>query len=205
MSSPNPEHVFGDERLSYQSPPPKRGIGKYILIGLAGIVILGLGTCVWGLGSLTQVAAERQPATDAFVEQVLASGLPDADSDIWMGGVGFDAETLGTLQNVMDHFAGTEEVGSATCNAQSMMRTNGPSGTFVFCVVPASYPTTKGRFEMTWKKEEDNWKIVRFYLHYDDMSSYYEAEARKKIELENMTEEMLGEVNVPDKEGATNE
>ena len=196
MSSPNPEHVFGDEYRPYQYPPPKRGVGKYILIGLGIIVILGLGTCVWHLGSLTQLAAERQQATDVFVEQVFMSGVPDEDSDFWMEDVGFDAETLGMMQGAMDHFSETENVGSAACNAQSMIRTNGPSGTFVFCVVPVSYTDTNGRIEMTWKKEAETWKVMRFFLHYDDLSSYYEAKARKKIASEDLIDEALEPVSI---------
>ncbi len=167
-------------------------------MGLGGIVILGLGTCVWGLGSLTQDAAERQPATIAFIEQVFVAGLPDADSDVWMKDVGFDAESLGAIQKVMDHFSEIEEVGEAACHAQSIARTNGPSGTFAYCVVPVSYAKTSGRIEMTWKKEADTWQVARFFLHYDDMSSYYEAAALKKLALDNLTADVPQPVNIPD-------
>lgn len=196
----NIEDVF-DEDKPYRAPKPKRGVKTYLFIGILVALVLAIGTCGWSLVGLNQMSVERQAATKAFAESVLQSGIPQEDASIWADVAGFDAETLSEMQDALDHFqSGSEQVGETACNAQSMVRTNGPSGTFVFCSIPMTYDETKGRFDITWKQEAEDWKILRFVLHFEDLSSYYEAKAREKIELENMSDSMVPSVNLPETE-----
>lgn len=177
--------TFGENDRSYRSPKPKKPIRKYIFIAIGVLVSLGMGSCVFGMSRLYSMAAERQQATASFVEQIQENGLPDADAEIWSDAAGVTTEAVANLRQMMAHFGSADEIGETGCHAQSIATTNAPSGTFVMCVTPMSYPETTGRIEMTWRKESEDWKVYRFFSGYDDASSYYEAKARAEIEAES--------------------
>ncbi|MEO1662308.1 MAG: hypothetical protein AAFR51_15075 [Pseudomonadota bacterium] len=175
---------FGDERRPYEADKPKRQLLRYILICGGLIIALGVGSCVWGMSNLFAVATERQSATTTFIEQMQETGLPARDSGVWADVEGFDEENLSELQSAIDFFGPTESIGETGCMAKTHASVNGRNGTFVMCGTPVTYADTPGRVEMTWHKEGDDWKIYRFFLHYDEINDYFEAKARAKIEAE---------------------
>jgi len=188
MTEQDAENPFGDSNYAYQTQNKKNPVLRYILILLGIAVALGLGTCVWGLGALLGLASERQSATDIFVDEVLRDGIPGADSGIWSEEAGVTAESMVDVESMVNHYNPGERASDSSCNAETVARTNGPSGTFVMCVTQTSFDSTTGRIETTWKKEAEDWKLYRFYVHYDDATDYYKAQARAEIEAEMAAE-----------------
>ncbi len=188
MTNKKSESPFGDANYVQQPQTNKNPALKYILIGVGLLVLLGMGSCVWGFGSLFAMASERQSATDEFVDAILEKGLPAMESELWSKDAGISAEGYFEVEQMVAHFAPGERASESTCNANVSARTNGPSGTFVMCVTQTTYAATTGRIELTWKKESEDWKVYQFYTHYDDASSYDEAKARAKSEAEMAVE-----------------
>lgn len=188
MTDKKLENPFGDANYVRQSQDNKNPALKYILIGVGLLVLVGMGSCVWGFGSLFAMASERQSATDEFVDGVFENGLPAMESELWSKDAGIDAESYFEVKRMVAHFAPGERANESTCNANVSAGTNGPSGTFVMCVTQTTYAATTGHIELTWKKEAEDWKVYRFFTHYDDASTYYEANARAKLEAEMAAE-----------------
>lgn len=176
--------TFGETDRPYQNDKPKRRVRNLVILGLGVLIVLGMGSCVLALSSLYSMASERQEATHAFIEDVQTSGLPQADSSIWYKELGVTQEAIEDLQNMLNFFGPATEIAETNCSAESVASSTRPSGTFVMCVTSLSFETTTGQFEMTWKKESEDWKISRFYAGYVGINDYFEAKARADLEAE---------------------
>lgn len=189
MTDKNVLKTFEDGVRPYEDVTPKRRIRKFLLIGIGILILAGIGSCVFSLSSLFATASERQDATNAFIEDIQANGLPSAKALIWHPEAGVEQSGLDELQEMISYFGSAEHIGETSCHAQSVASTRKSSGTFVMCETPLSYAETTGKVEMTWKVESEDWKVLRFYSQYQDAGDYYEAKARAKIEAETASQD----------------
>ena len=147
--------------------------------------------------SLTKLygyAEERQLATAAFIEQIQEDGLPDADAEIWSPSAGVTEEAVANLRSMMAHFGAAEKIGEPGCQAQAYASNSSSSGTYVKCSTPMTYAATPGQIDITWRREAEEWKVFWFHSNYVDASTYYEAEARRKLVSEGVLDPVQPEV-----------
>ena len=192
----DPEYFNPRDYVS--QPETKNFVPRAVVIGLIAVAVLGLGTCVANFTRLNKSAAEMQPVSRAFIDEALETGLPAATDGIWSEFSEVTEEQLNHIRNAMAFYSDVERIGETSCNAQSIARSNGLSGTFVICSTPLEYAATNGRILLTWRREADDWKVVRFLAQYDDMSAFYRAEARKEIISESVSESLVPDIKIAD-------
>ena len=165
-----------DVARGYEPPPKDRGfsIGKIVKWGGLAVVILGLGTCVWTFAGLFKDMTDRAEASRQFVEQVSTTGLPPASDPIYAESAGVTDEQLQNLQALINAYGNPTSVGEPSCSAKTGTDMGG-SYSYADCHMTTVLPNTTGFIDVTWTRENEEWKLYRYYHHVDDPDARLDA------------------------------
>ncbi len=156
---------FGGE-ADYTTPPPKKnGALKWILIGGALLLVLGIGSCVMMFQNMFSMAEERKQPTIAFIEQAFENGLPPSGSDIYISGTGFETEVIEKLNRLKARTGPPTAYDSTFCGFNSSTS----SGTFAPCTTKLTFEKTTGVVIVTWQKKADDWKVAGYRFNVGDV------------------------------------
>lgn len=139
------------------------GAGKWIAIGVAVLVLLSLGTCVFTFGGLFAASLKAQQINEDLMAQIYETGLPPADDPIYLR-----MEDGGWTQRGIDQLnffiAGAGENVSSdvpVCTAHTNELTDTDSLDYVQCVTDHVHEKTDATSTTVWKTVGDDWKLVR--------------------------------------------
>lgn len=155
----------GEPSYAVQPPEKKNGILKWIMIGAAFLIVLGVGSCVMMFKNMFDMAEERKLPTVAFIEGAFENGLPSADSDIYVKGVGFDEEVIEKINRLQARTGQPTEFAPTSCSFNSSTS----SGTFAPCSTSLTFENTTGVVTVTWQKKADDWKVAGYRFNVGDV------------------------------------
>ena len=168
--------AFEDEPQSSYELAPKQGrsVSFYLFLGLGVPALLGMGSCVWMFVGLFQKAADRQIATNEFIERVFADGFPAVGDPIFDEDLNVTTESIKDLQAWLTEYGAPTNFGQTTCSVNTSASTvNSEGGTIAVCNTPMEYQNTSGRVEMAWKQRGDTWKVFHFLSLYDNLDGKF--------------------------------
>ncbi|MEM6901059.1 MAG: hypothetical protein AAF583_14980 [Pseudomonadota bacterium] len=149
---------------------------------IVGLVLFGLfGSCSWVFVGILQNAVEVRPLDDSFVAEALETGLPAAGDDIYSEFSGVAAGEVSAVNTMIENLGQLNELGEASCQANSSASTDSLSGHFVTCNRVSVFAVTQVAVSTTWRLEDEVWKLLAFNLNLADIGAYTDAVAKNAI------------------------
>ncbi len=173
MTEQQTQPAFG-----YREPKKQKGSKRWWILALVALGILGLGTCSWTFYGLFQQMLDRQAATTEFMQDVYTNGIPAADSEVYHPDGQITQSAIDGVKDLAQPYGTPIEIGSPSCTVRvSANTTASENGSFADCTAMIEYSVSSGRFDTYWKKQDETWKVLGFYLHFDEAIQEPETEA----------------------------
>ncbi|WP_084420587.1 hypothetical protein [Henriciella litoralis] len=189
----NSEPAGREDFAPYETRPRKKRIGLWIGLGIAGVVILLLGTCGWTFAGLWKDTLERQDATQVFIAQVYETGLPPAGDPIYHPQFAATQQQIDEVSTFADSFGAPIETGATSCTTTVSANSDAlQSGKRSECATPMQFKGTGGQIAVIWKMDGDTWKVFHVGFNYENIAA---ANPASPAETEMRPEDSQGQAS----------
>jgi|GEM_PF-1821714 len=151
---------------------------------IGGLFMILFATCSYAIVGVFKNVAEVKPINEAFLNKVLYTQLPPANSGVYSDKSGITDATLAQVNTMITNLGAPNELSKPNCSGNSNASTGELSGEFVTCSANLSYDISPGTILTRWRKENDEWKLLMFNLRIADFEAYTDLVVQQKLEEE---------------------
>lgn len=165
--------------------PPRKSRRGWWTLGILGVVVLILGTCVKGGMDFYHAIEVRNEATRALAMEVLKSGMRDADDPIYAERGGFTQPMIEDMNETISFYGKASKFSESTCGMFTSANTDASqAGTFSNCYVTAQVPRSNVGVSVSWVREDKAWKVQGLNINYSNPEPLNELLALKAQEAQ---------------------